>query len=64
MIVERFLKAWSPNRRAINPKTVGIMTWGIQAGIPRKVMFPIWASFLINFNAAKVNRQQMKKENS
>jgi hypothetical protein len=49
---------------AINPKTMGRIISGIQAGIPKKTVFPIWASFLINFNAAKVSKQQMENENS
>jgi hypothetical protein len=33
-------------------KVVGRIISGIQAGMFKKVLFPISASFLINFNAA------------
>src|SRR6056300_758097 len=44
-IIANFAKARNPKRRVISAKVMGIMTWGIQTGISRKVAPPIWASF-------------------
>ena len=46
------------------PKVIGRMSCGTQAGIPRKVILPIRASFLTNFTEAKVNSPQMKAANN
>jgi hypothetical protein len=63
MIWESFFRVLRPNRKAITPKVMGRMICGIQAGNLEKMTFPIWASFLINFKAAKHSRLQIKKEN-
>jgi hypothetical protein len=63
MTMERIFIERRPYRKAINPKVMGRMICGIQAGIPERMMFPIWTSFLINFKAAKHSRLQIKQEN-
>jgi hypothetical protein len=61
--VKRLLKKRRPNRKVMRPNVMGKIIPGVQVGIFKKAIFPISASFLMNFSAAYVKRTQMEKEN-